>query len=196
MAHSTKEGDEGERESKEEREVQRRMHVPRELLPFLRFPLCTFDLVVRLYSMVLVGPCAIYFVSTKHNMRCEFLLGTVLQQIIGIAASVDMYAEYPLTGQDWILVCTSPPLSCSVPKPKLVQHHFVVLYQNPGPDSPRSTTEDAVGCVLVWKLHNIFGTHYSLMHESLCSVGLQLIFDCFILFYNANNLFFHREKEH
>ncbi|XP_044965375.1 uncharacterized protein LOC123425730 [Hordeum vulgare subsp. vulgare] len=89
MAHSTKEGDEGERESKEEREVQRRMHVPR----------------------------------------------TVLQQIIGIAASVDMYAEYPLTGQDWILVYTSPPLSCSVSKPKLVQHHFVVLYQNLEPRS-------------------------------------------------------------
>ncbi|XP_044382500.1 uncharacterized protein [Triticum aestivum] len=26
---------------------------------------------------------------------------------------MDMYAEYPLTGQDWILVYTSPPLSCS-----------------------------------------------------------------------------------
>ena len=24
-----------------------------------------------------------------------------------------MYAEYPLSGQDWILVYTSPPLSCS-----------------------------------------------------------------------------------
>ncbi|KAI5007828.1 hypothetical protein ZWY2020_008876 [Hordeum vulgare] len=52
-----------------------------------------------------------------------------------ITASVDMYAEYPLTGQDWILVYTSPPLSCSVSKPKLVQHHFVVLYQNLEPRS-------------------------------------------------------------
>ncbi|XP_044448231.1 uncharacterized protein [Triticum aestivum] len=39
--------------------------------------------------------------------------GTVSQRIIGIVASVDMYAEYPLSGQDWILVYTSPPLSCS-----------------------------------------------------------------------------------
>lgn len=45
--------------------------------------------------------------------RCEFLLGTVSPQIIGIVALVDMYAEYPLTGQDWILVYTSPPLNCS-----------------------------------------------------------------------------------
>ena len=42
----------------------------------------------------------------------------------------------------------------------------------------------------VWKPHNISETHYSLTHESLCSVGLQLIYHRFILFYNANILFF------
>ncbi|XP_044374975.1 uncharacterized protein [Triticum aestivum] len=56
--------------------------------------------------------------TQKGQMICDYFfptisLGTASQQINGIVGSVAMYAEYPLTIQDWILVYTSHPLSCS-----------------------------------------------------------------------------------
>uniref|UniRef100_A0A453HYT3 Uncharacterized protein n=1 Tax=Aegilops tauschii subsp. strangulata TaxID=200361 RepID=A0A453HYT3_AEGTS len=129
--------------------------------------------------------------TQKGQMICDYFfptisLGTASQQINGIVGSVAMYAEYPLTIQDWILVYTSHPLSCSeiyneicsgddsgssesLPQPnnRAYKPTFINIGNDAGPSHRRMKAKKKKEHTL----HGAPGTIYFLSFDSHCIWG-------------------------